>query len=94
MLDPSGRVVGLLDQAALLQLDSGSSCDSLMSRDFVKIRENTKLIDAARMNRPDQPMAVVDEDDRFVGMLESEQISPVSLLLPPRRVSAHGEKNV
>lgn len=94
VLDPSGRVVGLLDQAALLQLDSGSSCDSLMSRDFVKIRENTKLIDAARMNRPDQPMAVVDEDDRFVGILESEQILACIASSSFPAASAHGEKNV
>ncbi|NMV70676.1 glycine betaine/L-proline ABC transporter ATP-binding protein [Agrobacterium fabrum] len=93
-LDPSGRVVGLLDQAALLQLDSGSSCESLMSRDFVKIRENTKLIDAARMNRPQQPMAVVDEDDRFVGLLESDQILACIASSSSPAASAHGEKNV
>ncbi|AHG48985.1 glycine/betaine ABC transporter ATPase (plasmid) [Rhizobium leguminosarum bv. trifolii CB782] len=93
-LDLSGRVVGLLDQAALLQLDSGSSCESLMSRDFVKIRENTKLIDAARMNRPQQPMAVVDEDDRFVGLLEADQILACIASPSSTAASAHGAHNV
>jgi glycine betaine/proline transport system ATP-binding protein len=65
-----------------------------MSRDFVKIRENTKLIDAARMNRPQQPMAVVDEDDRFVGLLESDQILACIASSSSPAASAHGEKNV
>lgn len=73
-LDPSGRVVGLLDETALSKLNSGSSYEGLMSRNFVKIRENTKLIDAARINQPQQPMAVVDDNDRFVGLLTADQI--------------------
>jgi glycine betaine/proline transport system ATP-binding protein len=93
-LDPSGRVVGLLDEVALSKLDAGSACEGLMSRDFVKIRENTKLIDAARMNRLQQPMAVVDEDDRFLGLLQAEHILACIASSSSTVASAHGVSNV
>ncbi|RAZ89607.1 glycine betaine/L-proline ABC transporter ATP-binding protein [Mesorhizobium hawassense] len=93
-LDSSGRVVGLLDEVAFSKLDAGSACEGLMSREFVKVRENTKLIDAVRMNGPQQPMAVVDADDRFVGLLQAEHILAFIASSPSTVASAHGVPNV
>ena len=93
-LDPSGRVIGLLDEVALSKFDAGSAFEGLISRDFVKVRENTKLIDAARMNRSQQPTAVVDEDDRFVGLLQAEHILACIASSSSTVASAHGVPNV
>lgn len=93
-IDPSDRVVGMFDDAALLKLSSGCSYEDLMSRSFVKIPENTKLIDAARINQPHQPMAVVDNEDRFVGLLTADQILACMASSSVTVDSANGGHNV
>ena len=73
VLDGEGRVVGALDSSALGRArDSGEM--GTPSSDYVSVPDNAKLLEVARSYRDGRPIAVVDEDGRFVGTLGVDEL--------------------
>ena len=73
VLDADSRVIGCLTASALRQArDLGAM--GTPSSDFVCVNQGAKLVDVARSYRNGQPMGVVDETGKLVGLLGPEQI--------------------
>jgi Mg/Co/Ni transporter MgtE len=91
VLNADNRVMGVLDAQALLEVSAGSHPHSLCSTGFVTVQANSKLIDASRLAKMGQPVAVVDEGGAFIGTLEAENILEcISAVSSPRNLSAEG----
>lgn len=93
-LDKAGRAVGFLDEIAMSKVRTGAACELVMLRDFAKVHRKAKLLDAARIKRSQQPIAVVDEDDRFVGLLSADQILSFIASTSASTMSEEGARNV
>lgn len=73
VLDSEKRVIGALSGADLYKARSGGQIGS-PSADFICVTQSAKLVDVARSYRNGQPLGVLDEDGRLVGLLGAEQI--------------------
>ena len=73
LLDRSRRVVGALSGEDLRRVRSGGAMGTL-SRDFTCVPQAAKLVDVARSYRNGQPMGVLDDEGRLVGLLSPQEI--------------------
>ncbi|SEF54653.1 quaternary amine ABC transporter ATP-binding protein [Bosea lathyri] len=73
VLDGEGRVLGALDAAALGRARASGEMGT-PSSDYVSVPGNAKLLEVARSYRDGRPIAVVDEDGRFVGTLGVDEL--------------------
>lgn len=91
VLDREGKVVGTLDAAALGRArDSGEI--GTPSADYVSVPSSARLLDVARSYRDGQPIAVVDEQGKFVGSLGADDILARIASTTPKTASA-GERH-
>jgi glycine betaine/proline transport system ATP-binding protein len=73
VLDREGKVLGALDAAAIGRArDSGEI--GTPNADYVSVPSSARLLDVARSYRDGQPIAVVDEQGKFVGSLGADDI--------------------
>lgn len=92
VLDGEGRVLGALDAAALSRArDSGDI--GTPSADYVSVPGNAKLLEVARSYRDGRPIAVVDEDGKFVGTLGVDALLSRISATTPKTASA-GDRHV
>jgi len=91
ILDREGKVLGALDAAALGRArDSGEI--GTPSADYVSVPSSARLLDVARSYRDGQPIAVVDEEGKFVGSLGADDILARIASTTPKTASA-GERH-
>lgn len=91
VLDREGNVLGALDAAALGRArDSGEI--GTPSPDYVSVPSSARLLDVARSYRDGQPIAVVDEEGKFVGSLGADDILARIASTTPKTASA-GERH-
>lgn len=74
VLGAEDRVLGVLDEGALLKVTQGADPDPLISARFVSVPANASLVEVARLNRGDHTLVVVEDGSRFLGTLPTEQI--------------------
>jgi glycine betaine/proline transport system ATP-binding protein len=72
-LDREGKVLGVLDAAALGRAREGGEVGT-PSADYVSVPSTAKLLEVARRYRDGRPIAVVDEQGKFVGSLGADDI--------------------
>jgi len=91
VLDREGKVLGALDAAALGRArDSGEI--GTPSADYVSVPSSARLLDVARSYRDGQPIAVVDEQGKFVGSLGADDILARIASTTPKTAAA-GERH-
>ncbi|MFC7396514.1 glycine betaine/L-proline ABC transporter ATP-binding protein [Chelatococcus sp. GCM10030263] len=73
VLDREGKVLGVLDAAALGRAREGGEVGT-PSADYVSVPSTAKLLEVARRYRDGRPIAVVDEHGKFVGSLGADDI--------------------
>lgn len=74
VVDGSMRVVGVVGPQQLSSLTGSTAVQSLMTKDYETVCDTTKLSAVASLYRPDRPIAVVDEDGRFMGRVDPLQV--------------------
>lgn len=92
MLDRDGKVLGTLDAEACGQARGGGAL-ATPSGDYVSVPPGAKLLDVARFYRDGRPIAVVDEQGRFMGSLGADDILARISSTTPKAASA-GERHV
>lgn len=73
LLDRDGKVLGTLDAEACGQARAGGEI-AAPSGDYVSVPPGAKLLDVARSYRDGRPIAVVDDDGKFMGSLGADDI--------------------
>ena len=92
VLDGEGRVLGALDSAALSHARQSGDI-GMPSSDYVSVPGDAKLLEVARSYRDGRPIAVVDEDGRFVGTLGVDELLSRISSISPKTASA-GDRHV
>ncbi|QEL22249.1 glycine betaine/L-proline ABC transporter ATP-binding protein [Bosea sp. F3-2] len=92
MLDREGKVLGALDAEACVRARASGEI-AAPSSDYVSVRPGAKLLDVARSYRDGRPIAVVDEQGKFMGSLGADDILARISSTTPKTVSA-GERHV
>lgn len=92
-VDAANRIVGCVDADGLRQVKRGAALDTVMCGDFVTVGCDAKLIDVASAYRSGRPMAVVDDQGCFAGLLEPEQIF-AGIAATSRQSASIGGQNV
>jgi len=92
MLDRDGKVLGTLDAAACGQARAGGGI-AAPSGDYVSVPPGAKLLDVARSYRDGRPIAVVDDEGKFMGSLGADDIlARISSTIP--KTASAGERHV
>ena len=92
MLDGNGKVLGVVDAIELDRARAGGKVEAL-SADYVSVPPGAKLIVVARSYRDGRPIAVIDEQGRFIGSLGADDILARIASTAPGLDSA-GERHV
>jgi glycine betaine/proline transport system ATP-binding protein len=74
VVDDSMRVLGVVGPQQAKALTGGSSIQSLMTKNYETVCDTTKLANVASLYSRDRPIAVVDEDGRFMGRVDPLQV--------------------
>lgn len=74
VVDDNGRLAGVVAAKDFSRIGQGSSVQSLMTQEYEKVRSTAKLLDIASVYRKDRPIAVVEENGRFIGRVDPLQI--------------------
>ena len=91
MLDGNGKVLGVLDAIELGRARASGEVGAL-STDYVSVPPGAKLIEVARSYRDGRPIAVVDDEGRFIGSLGADDILARIASTAPQTVT--GERHV
>ncbi|MBS0535388.1 MAG: glycine betaine/L-proline ABC transporter ATP-binding protein [Proteobacteria bacterium] len=91
MLDGNGKVLGVVDAGGLGRARAGGEIGAL-SADYVSVSPGAKLIEVARNYRDGRPIAVIDDDGRFIGTLGADDILARIASTAPQAVT--GERHV
>ncbi|UZF93626.1 quaternary amine ABC transporter ATP-binding protein [Bosea sp. NBC_00550] len=92
VLDRDGKVLGALDAEACGRARASGEI-AVPSGDYVSVRPGAKLLEVARSYRDGQPIAVVDEQGKFMGSLGADDILARISSTTPKTVPA-GERHV
>jgi len=92
MLDGDGKVLGALDAEACGRARASGEV-AAPSSDYVSVQPGAKLLDVARSYRDGRPIAVVDDQGKFLGSLGADDILARISSTTPKTVSA-GERHV
>lgn len=92
VLDRDGRILGTLDANACGKARSSGEIGA-PSADYVSVGPGAKLLEVARSYRGGCPIAVVDDDGKFVGTLGADDILARISSTTPKTAST-GERHV
>lgn len=92
MLDRDGKVLGSLDAEACGHARASGEI-AAPSSDYVSVPPGAKLLDVARSYRDGRPIAVVDDEGKFMGSLGADDILARISSTTPKTVPA-GERHV
>jgi len=74
VVDDSMRVLGVVGPQQLTRVAGGAAVQSLMTKDYETVSDTTKLSAVANLYHRGRPIAVVDEDGRFMGRVDPLRI--------------------
>ncbi len=74
LVDTDRTLLGVLAGGDLVKVRQGAPVRSLVSKDYVAVAPDTKLIDVARVYQAGKPVAVVDDRGRLLGSLGPDEI--------------------
>lgn len=74
VVDDSMRVLGVVGPQQLTRVAGGAAVQTLMTKDYETVSDTTKLSAVANLYHRGRPIAVVDEDGRFMGRVDPLRI--------------------
>ncbi len=96
LVDHEGRLIGKIAAADIAGMANGADVGRLVSRDYLAVPTNAKLIEIARAWHADGPIAVTDDGGRLVGRIEPRhilaRIGSVASVRRPEQEGAHVQR--
>ncbi|WP_342640889.1 quaternary amine ABC transporter ATP-binding protein [Rhodoligotrophos ferricapiens] len=74
VVDGTGRPVGVVPADALPQARQGAALNTIISQNYGTVRRNTKLAEVASLFGGNKPVAVIDDEGRFLGHVDPVRV--------------------